>query len=183
MPARDRKYVYLTFDDGPVPDVTPWVLDVLRDHNVKATFFMVGQNVLRYPGLIEKVREEGHSIGNHSLSHMQGIKTSSSDYITDVLAGAEITASNIFRPPHGLMKPSQITRLKKFCRIVMYDLVSRDYSSRLSPDKVFNNIQQFTRDGSIIVFHDSLKSIDKLKTALPESLNWLKVKGFEFGVL
>lgn len=183
MPARDRKYVYLTFDDGPVPDVTPWVLDVLRDHNVKATFFMVGQNVLRYPELIEKVREEGHSIGNHSLSHMQGIKNSSSDYITDVLAGAEITASNIFRPPHGLMKPSQITRLKKFCRIVMYDLVSRDYSSRLSPDKVFNNIQQFTRDGSIIVFHDSVKAWPNLRITLPRAIKWLKKQGYEFGVI
>ncbi|MDE5935582.1 MAG: polysaccharide deacetylase family protein [Muribaculaceae bacterium] len=183
MPRGDRKCVYLTFDDGPIPDVTPWVLEILRRYNVRATFFMVGENIMRNPHLLQLVREAGHAIGNHSLSHMQGMKNDNATFLNDIDRGAQLTGSNLFRPPHGLMKPSQIREVRKRCRLVMYDIVTRDYSPKLSPADVMRNVTQFTRDGSIIVFHDSLKAWPNLRVALPEAIMWLKQQGYEFGVI
>ncbi len=183
MPGSHRKCVYLTFDDGPIPGVTPWVLDILREHGVRATFFMVGENVLRNPALLERVREAGHAIGNHSLSHMQGMKNDTATFLDNVSRGAEITGSRLFRPPHGLMKPSQIRRVRNRYRLVMYDLVTRDYSRRLSPDDIVRNVRRYTRDGSIIVFHDSLKAWPNLHVALPRAIRWLRRQGYEFGVI
>lgn len=183
MPRGDRKCVYLTFDDGPIPDVTPWVLEILRRNNVRATFFMVGENIMRNPHLLQQVREAGHAICNHSLTHMQGMKNSTATFLNDIDRGAQLTGSNLFRPPHGLMKPSQIREVRKRCRLVMYDIVTRDYSPKLSPHDVLRNVTRFTRDGSIIVFHDSLKAWPNLRVALPEAIAWLKQQGYEFGVI
>ena len=178
-----KRRVFLTFDDGPIPEVTPWVLDVLDEFGVKATFFMVGQNVERNPRLLEEVRRRGHGVGNHTLHHIQGASATTMRYMRDSAEGARLTGSNLFRPPHGWLRPRQLMALKKRYRIVMYDLVTRDYSWRLSSEDVVANVRRYTRDGSIIVFHDSLKSFPRLKEALPESLRWLKGEGYEFELI
>lgn len=175
--------VYLTFDDGPIPEVTPWVLDKLDEFGVKATFFMVGQNIERHPELLEEVLQRGHKVANHTLHHIKGIKVSSKDYLKDAEACERYTNSKIFRPPHGWLTPIQLYELKKHYRIVMFDLVTRDYSRKVTADGVVKNVKKYTRDGSIIVFHDSLKSIGKLRTALPEALKWLKERGYKFELL
>lgn len=175
--------VYLTFDDGPIPEATPWVLDILEKFGVKATFFMVGQNIEKHPELFQQVITKGHRVANHTLHHVKGFGISPREYLEDTQACEQFTKSKIMRPPHGWLTPGQLRELKKYYRVVMYDLVTRDYSKRVSADDVVKNVKKYARDGSIIVFHDSLKSIDKLKTALPEALEWMKESGFEFGVL
>lgn len=181
--VKGEKRVFLTFDDGPIPEVTPWVLDTLDRYGVKATFFMVGQNVQRYPHLLDEVRKRGHSVGNHTLHHIQGAGVTTLRYMRDAAEGADVTGSDLFRPPHGWLRPRQLWALKKHYRIVMYDLVTRDYSRRADAQRVIDNVRKYTRDGSIIVFHDSLKSIDKLRTALPASIEWLKEQGYSFDTL
>lgn len=185
LPSRkgERKRVFLTFDDGPIPEATPWVLDTLDSFGVKATFFMVGQNVERYPELLEEVRRRGHAVGNHTLHHIQGASATTLRYMRDSAMGAELTGSTLFRPPHGWLRPRQLIALKKHYRVIMYDLVTRDYSWRLTPEQVVENVRKYARDGSIIVFHDSLKSLPRLKKALPEALAWLKGEGYEFHLL
>ncbi len=182
MPSREkgRKRVFLTFDDGPIPEATPWVLDVLDKYGIKATFFMVGQNVERHPELLEEVRRRGHSVGNHTLHHLQGAYATTIRYMRDAAEGAELTGSTLFRPPHGWLRPRQLRALKMHYKIIMYDLVTRDYSRHMSPEDVVENVKKYTRDGSIIVFHDSIKSLPRLRTALPEALEWLTARGYEF---
>lgn len=177
------KRVYLTFDDGPIPEATPWVLDILDEYGAKATFFMVGQNIERHPELLSEVRKRGHHAANHTLHHIRGMKVTPEQYIEDVDKCEEYTRSGLVRPPHGWLTRGQLKTLAKKYRIVMYDVVTRDYSKRVTAQGVFENVKKYTRDGSIIVFHDSLKSIDKLKTALPESLSWLKSQGYKFSLL
>ena len=180
---KGERRIFLTFDDGPIPEVTPWVLDVLDRFGVKATFFMVGQNVERNPGLLQEVIRRGHSVGNHTLHHIQGASATTLRYMRDAAEGAALTGSALFRPPHGWLRPRQLMALKKHCRVIMYDLVTRDYSKRLTAPQVVENVKRYTRDGSIIVFHDSIKSFPRLKTALPESLEWLKREGYTFCTL
>ncbi len=177
---KGEKQIFLTFDDGPIPEVTPWVLDILDRYGVKATFFMVGQNVERHPELLEEVRRRGHTVGNHTLHHIQGASATTMRYMRDAAEGAALTGSDLFRPPHGWLRPRQLMALRKHYRVIMYDLVTRDYSKRLTPRRVVENVKRFTRDGSIIVFHDSLKSLPRLKEALPEALEWLKAEGYRF---
>lgn len=177
------KRVFLTFDDGPIPEATPWVLNQLEKYGLKATFFMVGENARRYPELLEEVRKHGHQIGNHTLHHIRGAGISAEEYMQDVKGCNELKDATLFRPPHGWLTPAQFREIKKNYRVVMYDLVTRDYSRKVSAEDVVNNIRKFTRPGSIIVFHDSLKSIDKLKTALPDSIEWLFSRGYEFGLI
>lgn len=178
-----KKRIFLTFDDGPIPEVTPWVLDMLDRFCVRATFFMVGQNVERYPWLLEEVRKRGHAVGNHTLHHLKGAGTSTLRYMRDAAEGARLTDSILFRPPHGWLGPRQLRSLRQHYKIVMYDLVTRDYSCRLTPRDVVENVKRYVRDGSIIVFHDSLKSFPRLKEALPQSLQWLKDRGYEFDLI
>lgn len=179
---KGEKRVYLTFDDGPIPEVTPWVLDVLDNYGVKATFFMVGQNVERHPELLEEVKRRGHAVGNHTLHHLKGLGTSTLRYMRDTAEGARLTGSVLFRPPHGVLRPRQLFALKKHYRVIMYDLVTRDYSKRIDAAQVVENVRRFARNGSIIVFHDSLKSFPRLKTALPEAIEWLIEQGYAFAV-
>ena len=178
-----RKRIFLTFDDGPIPEVTPWVLDTLDRYGVKATFFMVGDNVRRHPELLEEVRRRGHALGNHTMHHIQGSKTSTAEYIRDVSEADALIHSNIFRPPHGWLRWKQAAALKSDFNLVMYDLVTRDYSRRLTADDVVDNVRRFARKGSIIVFHDSLKSWPRLEKALPESIEWLLENGYDFDTL
>ena len=178
-----RREVFLTFDDGPVPEVTPWVLDLLRERGIHATFFMVGDNVRKYPRLFERIKVEGHSYGNHTMHHLQGIRTRAASYEADVLEADRLIGSRWFRPPHGLVRWSQAARLRDRFDIVMYDLVTRDYSRRLTPDRVFDNVRRYTRDGSIIVFHDSVKAWPNMHVALPRAIDWLMENGYTFGQL
>lgn len=185
MPESNQKpgKVYITFDDGPIPEVTPWVLDTLDTFHVKATFFMVGQNVERHPELLAEVKKRGHIAANHTLHHIRGLGISSREYIEDAEACERFTQSGLFRPPHGWLTPVQLNEVRKRYRVVMYDLVTRDYSRHIDAEDIVKNVKTLSRDGSIIVFHDSVKSYEKLKTALPESLRWLKGQGYEFGLL
>ncbi|MDE6717917.1 MAG: polysaccharide deacetylase family protein [Muribaculaceae bacterium] len=183
MPEEGGRRVYLTFDDGPIPEVTPWVLDTLDRYGIKATFFMVGDNVRKYPEVFEEVMRRGHRAGNHTMHHLQGAKTRTEDYLRDVEEADRLIGSDLFRPPHGWMRRPQTKRLSKRHRIVMYDIVTRDYSRRIDARRVVENVKRYARPGSIIVFHDSLKSIDKLRTALPEAIEWLIAEGYSFGTL
>lgn len=179
----EKKRVFITFDDGPIPEATPWVLDTLDQFGIKATFFMVGQNVERNPHLLEEVKRRGHAVGNHTLHHIQGASATTMRYMRDSAEGARLTGSSLFRPPHGWLRPRQLMALKHHYRVIMYDLVSRDYSKRLTPDEVVAIVKRYARNGSIIVFHDSVKSMPRLKTALPICLQWLKDEGYEFEIL
>ncbi|MDE6295272.1 MAG: polysaccharide deacetylase family protein [Muribaculaceae bacterium] len=179
-PAPDGKSVWLTFDDGPVPEATPWVLDILDKYGVKATFFMVGENARRYPELLSEVTGRGHRIGNHTHHHLRGFRVTTSAYLEDVAEASEYIESDLLRPPHGWLKPGQLRALSCDYRVVMYDVVTRDYSRHLSAEDVVANVRRWTRDGSIIVFHDSVKSMPRLREALPASLEWLIGEGYKF---
>ncbi len=172
--------VYLTFDDGPIPESTPFILQTLAEFDVKATFFMVGDNVRKYPNLFRQIVSAGHQVGNHTYHHLGGFKHIAKTYIDDTERANDLIGSHLFRPPHGCMSHGQYLWLKRKYRIVMWDLVTRDYSKWLAADDVYENVRRYARNGSIITFHDSLKSIDKLRTALPRSLKWLKEQGYEF---
>ncbi len=177
---RGRKVVYLTFDDGPIPEETPWVLDVLDKYGIKATFFMVGDNVRRHPELLEEVRRRGHSYGNHTMHHLQGIKECATTYFRDITMASELIDSSLFRPPHGIVSPIQAKLINRHYNVVMYDLVTRDYSKRLNGEQVLKNVKRYARNGSIIVFHDSLKAHNNMRYALPRAIEWLKEQGYEF---
>lgn len=183
LKRRGRKVVFLTFDDGPVPEETPWVLDVLEKEGVKATFFMVGDNVRRHPELLEEVRRRGHSYGNHTMHHLQALKEPSQTYFRDITDAASLIDSTLFRPPHGIMWPWQARLIKKHYNVVMYDLVTRDYSKRINGEEVLENVKRYTRNGSIIVFHDSIKAHNNMRYALPRAIKWLKEQGYEFEAL
>lgn len=179
-----RKRVYLTFDDGPIPEVTPRLLDMLDEYGVKATFFMVGDNVRKYPRLYEEVLKRGHRVGNHTMHHIQGLKVATDAYLADIKEAEGYIQSDMLRPPHGWMKKAQAKRLlEQGYKIVMYDLVTRDYSKWLTAEDVYENVKRYARPGSIIVFHDSLKSLPRLFEALPKIIEWLRENGYEFGIL
>lgn len=176
---RKRKVAYITFDDGPIPEVTPWVLDTLDRYGVKATFFFVGDNVRKHPYLYEEVKRRGHSYGNHTMHHLQGFKTPRLRYMRDITEADGLIDSPLFRPPHGLMRWAQAKAIKNHYNIVMYDLVTRDYSIKMSPQEVFRNVRRYARNGSIIVFHDSLKAERNMKEVLPRAIEWLQNEGYE----
>ena len=177
-----EKAVYLTFDDGPIPEATPFILDTLNHYGVKATFFLVGENVRKHPELYDRIVAEGHQVGNHTHNHLGSFKHWTTTYVINAFKANELIHSHLFRPPHGWMRHSVYYWLSKEFRVVMWDLVTRDYSRRLTADDVVNNVKRYARNGSIITFHDSLKSIDKLHTALPQSIEWLQQQGYAFKI-
>ena len=181
--TQGEKRVYLTFDDGPIPEVTPRLLDELDRLGVKGTFFMVGDNVRKYPHLYKEVLRRGHHVGNHTMHHVQGLKMGKTRYMADIEEAAGYIESDLFRPPHGWLRLSQRHALRGRYRLVMYDVVTRDYSKRLTAADVFRNVKRYARDGSIIVFHDSLKSEPRLFEALPKAIEWLREQGYVFGLL
>lgn len=183
LKKRGRKIVYLTFDDGPVPEETPWVLDLLDREGVKATFFMVGDNVRKYPWLLDEVKRRGHSYGNHTMHHLQGLKVSNASYFRDITEASKLIDSTLFRPPHGIIRPGQARMIHRHYNVVMYDLVTRDYSRRITGEQVVENVMRYTRNGSIIVFHDSVKAHRNMRFALPRVIRWLKEEGYEFATL
>lgn len=177
------KCVYLTFDDGPIPEITPWVLDLLDKYGIKATFFCVGDNVRKHPDTYRMILDRGHSVGNHTFNHIQGIRFRTKNYIENVKKGEDYIDSPLFRPPHGHMRFAQVLRLSKLYKIIMWDVVTRDYSPHMTPNGVFNVVRRYTRNGSIIVFHDSIKAETNMKEALPRAIEWLQKEGYEFKVL
>ena len=178
----NEKAVYLTFDDGPIPEATPFILDTLKHYGIKATFFMVGDNVRKYPELHKRVVEEGHRIGNHTHNHMGGLRHSVHEYSYNVEKANAYLHTNLVRPPHGRMRHAQYAWLSRKFKIVMWDLVTRDYSKWLTAADVLNNVKRYARNGSIITFHDSLKSIEKLRIALPAAIEWLLAEGYAFKI-
>ena len=175
-----ERAVYLTFDDGPIPESTPFILKTLAEFGAKATFFMVGDNVKKHPEMYQMIVDAGHRIGNHTYNHIGGAKHTIKTYSANAEKADELLHTNLFRPPHGWMRLDQYACLGRKYRIVMWDLVTRDYSKWMTAKDILNNVERYARNGSIITFHDSLKSIEKLHYALPESLKWLKEHGYEF---
>ena len=178
----NEKAIYLTFDDGPIPVITPWVVDLLGRYNIKATFFMVGDNVHKFSQEYMQVVENGHRVGNHTFNHLKGLFTSTKEYIENVDQADAFIHSNLFRPPHGILRRSQYLELSKRYQFVMWDLVTRDYSFRLYGGDVLANVKRYTRNGSIITFHDSMRSESNLRYALPRSIDWLLEQGYTFKV-
>ena len=178
------KVVYLTFDDGPIPACTPQVLDILSEHGVKATFFMVAENAQRHPELLARVRAEGHAVGNHTYHHLRGCQSSTQNYLQDIQRGNEVLQTSLFRPPHGRMTCSQKKQLRKAgYTIYLWDVLTHDYNPKYTPEKMLRIVQRFTRNGSIIVLHDSLKSKDRMLQALPQIIKWLQAEGYTFQTL
>ena len=179
---KNVKAVYLTFDDGPIPNITPWVLDLLDKYNIKATFFLVGDNVRKHPEEFKMIVERGHRVGNHTFNHISGLKYLSYNYLENTNKADELINSTLFRPPHGWMRWGQYIVLSHRYTVVMWDLVTRDYSKRLNGRQVLRNVKKYVRNGSIITFHDSIKSEKNLKYALPRAIDWLLEQGYEFKV-
>jgi peptidoglycan/xylan/chitin deacetylase (PgdA/CDA1 family) len=183
---RSGNRIFVTFDDGPIPIVTPFVLNILKKYGAKATFFCIGDNVNKHRDIFEQVKNEGHSIGNHTYNHLKGWITGDHAYLDNFLKCDELLHSDLFRPPYGRVKRSQVKLLNKAkpgLQIVMWDVLSGDYDQNLEPEKCLKNVLKYTRPGSIIVFHDSLKAFGRLEYVLPKAMEeWAKM-GFEFAAL
>lgn len=176
----ERKVIYLTFDDGPIPDVTPYVLEQLKTWNARATFFCIGNNVQKHREVYDAIIHAGHCVGNHTQNHLNGWNTHDRIYYKDILECKELVASKIFRPPYGKIKFSQIKLLRKKFRIVMWDVLSKDYDSALSGEECYQRVVRQTRPGSIIVFHDSEKAKERLYYSLPKTLKYFSEQGYVF---
>jgi len=181
IPNTENK-IYLTFDDGPTPEITEWVLRELLKYNAKATFFCIGNNIEKYPDIFPKVIANGHSIGNHTFNHLNGWKTSTEEYLENTkLCEEQILQSKLFRPPYGKIKVSQSKKLRQQgYKIIMWDVLSADYDTSISKEKCLENVLQNVKSGSIIVFHDSVKAFPNLEYTLPKALKILSERGFVF---
>lgn len=178
-----EKCLYLSFDDGPIPEVTPYVLDVLAQFNVKATFFCIGDNVRKHPKVFDRLVSEGHAIGNHTFNHLNGWYTSTDRYLENIDECSKYTGSSLFRPPYGRISPNQIKAIKQEMpdtKIIMWDVLSGDFDPKIDDEKCYQNVTRHAVSGSIIVFHDSLKAYQRLKDSLPKALAFWKEQGFEF---
>jgi peptidoglycan-N-acetylglucosamine deacetylase len=179
MPTQNKD-LFLTFDDGPHPEITAFVLDELNRVGAKATFFCVGKNAEKHPALLMRIRQEGHSVGNHSYSHMNGWKSNYSDYLNDVQRCDAIVKSQLFRPPYGRISLRQFVKLKASYKIILWDVLTLDYRNDIEPTQCVDIVMDNISNGSIIAFHDSEKAWPRLKIALPEILNRLISQGFTF---
>ena len=196
MPKTAEKTLYLTFDDGPHPLITPLVLDILKRYNAKATFFCIGNNVKNYPKTFELIKEAGHSVGSHTFNHENGWKTKTDDYVKSVLAANELIHSDLFRPPHGKIKRSELKKLKTLnfkldncsklstlnskLRIVAWTVIAYDWDHTLSHEDVYQNVIRNAGDGAIVTFHDSVKAYNNMIYALPKVLEYYTQRGFMF---
>jgi peptidoglycan/xylan/chitin deacetylase (PgdA/CDA1 family) len=186
------KTVYLTFDDGPIPVVTEWVLGELKKYNFKATFFSIGDNITKHPEIFKKVVSEGHSIGNHTFNHLNGWNTSTEDYVENVARCEEAISKNInqtlksrlFRPPYGKIKTAQSKAIQNLgYKIIMWDVLSADFDTTITKEQCLDNVLSNVKPGSIIVFHDSVKAFKNLEYVLPKTLDFLKENNFNCDVL
>ena len=176
----DSGKVYLTFDDGPTEGVTPWVLDTLKEHNAKATFFCLGKKVEMHPDIFERILAEGHAVGNHTYSHLKGWETRTGQYIQDVDLANHLVKSDLFRPPYGRIKSTQSRILRKRYKIIMWNVLSMDYSRWVTPKRCANIVLNNLRPGAIIVFHDSKKAEKNMKYGLLKLIEAAKAKGLQF---
>ncbi len=175
----DSNEVFVTFDDGPIPEVTPWVLDEADKWNAKLTFFCVGENVFKHPDVYKEVLRRGHKVGNHTYNHIKAWSYSKDEYFNNIEKASTFIETNLFRPPHGMLYPSYIKLLKeKFDKVIMWDVLSRDYNRKLSGKSVYKNVEKYVKPGSIIVFHDSLKAEKNMKYAFPKTLELINKKGY-----
>ncbi len=181
--STSEKVLYLTFDAGYENGCTEKILDTLQKHNVKAAFFLVGNYIEKNADLVRRMAEEGHTVGNHTMHHLQGLHCNWRVYARDVFEADRLIGSDLFRPPHGLLKPHQMRVMNTHFNIIMYDVITRDYARKLTADDVFENVRRFTRPGSIIVFHDSLKSQERMLPALPRAIEWLLRHGYSLEAL
>ena len=181
MPENDRN-IYLSFDDGPHPEVTSFVLDQLNDYNAKASFFCIGDNIIKYPQVYERIVNEGHTVGNHTQNHLNGWKSTTIKYLENVEAAATYIDSDLFRPPYGKIKRFQAKQLQenKGLKIIMWSVLSGDFDQQILPEKCLQNVLLNTRSGSIVVFHDSEKAWKRLAYALPKVLEYYTEKGYSF---
>jgi peptidoglycan/xylan/chitin deacetylase (PgdA/CDA1 family) len=178
-PASGKK-IYLTFDDGPTPSITETVLGELKKYSAKATFFLIGQNAERSPELVSLIRKEGHAIGNHTYKHVNGWQTSTKSYVKEVLKCEEVVHSKLFRPPYGRITRSQTRLMMQRYRVIMWDVLSGDFDTTISKQRVLKNVLENTVPGSIIVFHDSVKAADRMQYALPRVLEYFSKRNFSF---
>ena len=176
----DQKKIWITFDDGPDEKVTPYLINVLEKFNIKATFFVIGNQAKKYPELVKLIINNGHKIGNHSFSHLNGFSTNNNKYLEDVEQAKKYIDSDIFRPPFGKITPFQIKNLKKDFKIIMWDIMSWDFKENIYPNKMYKNVIDNVENGSIILFHNNLKSYNNLKNSLEIILEQLKDKGYQF---
>lgn len=185
MPSGEKK-IYLTFDDGPIPDITPFVMDELNKFNAKATFFCIGDNIRKHPEVFESLKKEGHTVANHTFNHLNGRKYNLNTYLENTEKCQEYlsdSSSNYFRPPYGRMKRSQINAIAEKYKIIMWDVLSGDFQKDLDPDKCLRKCIKYTQDGSIVLFHDSIKAAPVMKKVLPSFLKHFSNLGFEFACL
>lgn len=178
-----EKIIYLTFDDGPTPEITEWTLATLKAFNAKATFFCVGSNVAKHPEIFQQIINEGHAVGNHTYHHLSGWNANNEDYLRNIKKCEEIVTSNLFRPPYGRIKKSQYELIKNDYKVIMWDVLSGDFDPKTSPEKCLSNVVNNTTEGAIIVFHDSLKAADNIKHTLPKVLEYFTEKGYRFDKL
>ena len=183
-----KKTVYITFDDGPTAEITQWTLGILKEYNAKATFFCIGENIAQNPGLFSQIQQEGHSIGNHTYNHLNGWHSNTEDYLKNIILCDEVMQDfsntnleqKLFRPPYGKVKPKQLKWLKENgYKIIMWDILSADFDTTISPEKCAENVLKNIQPGTIIIFHDSVKASKNLKYALPLTLKYLQENDFE----
>lgn len=181
IPTKE-KALYLTFDDGPHETATPFVLDILKQYNAKATFFCIGKNVQAHPGIYERILYEGHSVGNHTFNHLNGWKTKNQLYIKDIAEAAAYIDAKLFRPPYGKISTfvAGMLRKKLNYKIIMWHVLSGDFDEKLTPEKCMENVLLYSKTGSIIVFHDSTKAWPRMSYALPKALEYFSKQGFVF---
>lgn len=192
---QSEKVIYLTFDDGPHPCATPFVLDTLKQYNAKASFFCIGKNVVAEPAIYQQILSEGHRVGNHTQHHLNGWKVNSAAYLADIFEASKLIKSNLFRPPYGRIKRSQISSVKKLLsstkngevltqpKIIMWDVLSGDFDETLTPNNCYLNVIKHAETGSIVVFHDSTKAWERMSYALPLVLAYYTQKGYQFKAL
>jgi peptidoglycan-N-acetylglucosamine deacetylase len=172
--------IYLTFDDGPIPEITSWVLDVLKNKGIKATFFCVGKNVEDNPTIFQRIIDEGHSVGNHTFDHLSGWKTDNEVYKTNIIKASALIESHLFRPPYGAISPNQYMLIRNDYKVIMWDVLSKDYDGTIDEDTCYHNVIDHVKSGSIIVMHDSLKASCNLRGSLEKMIDYLINKGFHF---
>jgi len=178
--SREEEKLYLTFDDGPDPEVTPQILTILKQYNAKATFFCSGKRVEKYPAIYNEIIQQGHSVGNHTYNHLNGYHSRTADYLNDIMTAGILIHSNLFRPPYGKIKRKQYKLLKKDYKIIMWDVLSCDFDRNILPPTCINNVIRNVRNGSIIVFHDSQQAKKNVLIAVPEVLKYYTEKHIEF---
>ena len=181
---KDKKVIYLTFDDGPTEEITHWILKTLDEFGVKATFFCIGNNAEKHPEIVDEIRQNGHSVGIHGYSHVRGLYKKQEEYLNDIKKSESIIKSKIFRPSHGRIYPSQVKKLNVLgYKVVLWDVITRDYDTNLKEEEVLKIAKKYTRNGSIVVFHDSLKAEKNMKYAFPLAVKYWLENGYTFETL